>query len=140
MVYPRAMNGEGAAPHFQPFQIVCLECDNRRLYAEVVQVIEERRVCWARPLVLVVGEATDWSQQDSPELEFHDLRQGSDLLWPLELFRVAMDTEVMPLLPYLCAPGNGDETSKFNYSGRQQLQLFVQQVWRAFPEFFQRLN
>ena len=34
-------------PNFQPSQIVCLEHGNTCLYAEVIQVLEERQMCSA---------------------------------------------------------------------------------------------
>ncbi len=39
--------------NFQPLQIVCLEHLATCLYAEVIQVVESRQVCWVRPLLLV---------------------------------------------------------------------------------------
>ncbi len=39
---------------FQPRQILCLEHEQSRLYAEVIQVVQDRPVCWLRPLILEV--------------------------------------------------------------------------------------
>ncbi len=39
---------------FQPRQILCLEHGQSRLYAEVIQVVPDRPVCWLRPLILEI--------------------------------------------------------------------------------------
>ncbi len=36
--------------NFQAGQIVFLEYGDSRLYAEVIQVVVERNLCWVRPL------------------------------------------------------------------------------------------
>lgn len=111
-----------SAVNFQPLQILCLEHDRLRLYVEVIQVAEPRRMCWVRPLML--GEAGD-SVHSAPTL-LHDLRQCADLLWPITAFRAAIDTEVLPLLAQL-----GETVQPEAEQSRQQLQLFMQQVWQA---------
>lgn len=40
---------------FQSRQILCLEHGQSRLYAEVIQVVQDRPVCWLRPLILEVA-------------------------------------------------------------------------------------
>jgi hypothetical protein len=42
---------------FQPRQIVCLEHETTRLYAEIIEFVEARQVCWVRPLMLAVAVA-----------------------------------------------------------------------------------
>lgn len=58
--------------NFQPGQIVSLEHGDRNLYAEVIQVVLSRRLCWVRPLLLV-------TYTPEPTIII-DLRDGSDLL------------------------------------------------------------
>ena len=123
---------------FQPCQIVCLEYQTSRLYAEVVQVVEQRKLCWVRPLVLVV-DLLDLPGQNTellPESRCYDLRQGADLLWPLHLFRAALDTEVLPLLTYLNPSDTRTTHGKSDQVGQQQFRQFVQRVWQAHPEAF----
>jgi hypothetical protein len=105
---------------FQPREIVSLTHGDTRLYAEVIQVVVSRQLCWVRPLLLVLFT------EDEPTL-VTDLRSGSDLLWPINLFRSALDTEVIPLLSLLTpeAPSERDSAAK------QQLNQFIQQVWQA---------
>ena len=111
---------------FQPCQIVCLEYEHTRLYAEVIQVVTSRQMCWARPLMLAVC-ASDRDAIAPPELAtLYDLRQDSDLLWPISLFRPAVDTEVIPLLVQLDTP-----ETQTNQIAHQQLKSFIQQVWQA---------
>ena len=43
---------------FQPRQILCLEHGQSRLYAEVIQVVLDRPVCWLRPLILEITPAS----------------------------------------------------------------------------------
>ncbi len=130
-------------PDFRACQILCLEHKDTRLYAEVIQVMEARQRCWVRPLILVISPAaqsdpTLWPEEVSDRSTLYDLRQGADLLWPMTLFRVALDTEVLPLLarlesqelPKPAIPPSG-------LTARHQLNQFVQQVWQAHLEVFQ---
>jgi len=128
---------------FRPCQIVCLEYDDSRLYAEVVQAVEERQICWVRPFVLAVSPQTNpaknvdqqtrSSAYEMPLSEYYDLRHGADLLWPLTFFRAALDIEVLPLLHYLYP---NHESSKLDLVGHSQFKIFVQRLWQAYPEAF----
>lgn len=111
--------------HDQPRQIVCLEHEHTRLYAEVIQVVESRQVCWVRPVLLVQFEA---DHESATKLLLHDLRSGADLLWSLTMFRPALDTEVMPLLLQLWASATQPDC---NPASQQQLNQFIRQVWQA---------
>jgi len=125
-------NPISSARFFQPSQIVCLEHGSSRLYAEVVQVADQRQVCWVRPLALV---ADDPAIAVEAPLELHDLRQGSDLLLPISLFRLAIDTEVMPVLTHLHS-GNSVAVSKIGQTNHQHLSQFVRQVCLAHRSLF----
>ncbi|MEG5038524.1 hypothetical protein NDI43_19350 [Microcoleus vaginatus GB2-A3] len=118
------------ALNFKPGQIVSLECGDACLHSEVIQVVEARQVCWVRPLMLVVSV----SGKDSPtEYTLSDLRDGADLLWPLSLFRAALDTEVISLLTELHSL---DAEKKDGAIASRQLREFVDRVWEAFPSAF----
>jgi hypothetical protein len=117
---------------FQPHQIVCLEHGSSRLYAEVVQVAEQRPVCWVRPLALIHEDVA--ISLVAPSLELHDLRQGSDLLLPIALFRLAMDTEVMPVLTHLYTKNT--DISKTDQTEHQHLSQFVRRVCLAHRSLF----
>lgn len=131
-----------AAPHLKPYQIVCMEHGTSYLYAEVIQIIETRRLCWARPLMLVMCaketftcDSTVWEPSD-----WYDLRQDSDLLLPLALFRVPLDTEVFSWITSLYADDcETVESSNHHKSGHQLFRQFVQDVWQAHPDAFQNL-
>jgi len=117
---------------FEPRQIVCLEYENTRLYAEVIQIVTSRQICWARPLMLATMDIY-CSPGLSTDNTVYDLRQGADLLLPLTLFSAALDTEVIPLLMYLDTP----ERQPPDKAGvNKQLRLFVRQVWEAYPQAF----
>lgn len=121
---------------FSPQQIVCLEQDSRCLYCEVIQVIESRQLCWVRPLFLTVfSENTPVYHQLSNPKILIDVRSTSDLLYPITLFRPALDTEVFPLFTHLEEPTISPNAIKV---AKQQLHQFITQVWQANPEKFQR--
>ncbi|MBD2741788.1 hypothetical protein H6H02_09315 [Coleofasciculus sp. FACHB-1120] len=118
-----------STPNFQPCQIVCLDHENTCLYADVIQVVDSRQICWVRPLMLTI--VPDNSGNVLPTL--YDLRQGADLVWPVTLFRPALDTEVIPLLMQLDAPDATADAS----DAHRQLSWFVHQVWQANQSDFQ---
>ena len=116
--------------NFKPGQIVSLECGDACLHSEVIQVVEARQVCWVRPLMLVVLVS---GKDSSEEYTLSDLRDGADLLWPLSLFRAALDTEVISLLTQLQSL---DSDKKDAVIASRQLRDFVDRVWTAFPTAF----
>lgn len=105
---------------FQPGQIVSLEHDNSNLYAEVIQVVVSRQLCWVRPLLLATYT------QEPPLIT--DLRDASDLLWPTKLFRPALDTEVITLLSQILVKEPKPEPDA---AAKQQLHQFIHQIWQA---------
>lgn len=127
----------GSAYKFQPRQIVCLEHENTRLYAEIIEVVASRQVCWVRPLMLAVamGSHDSLAVVLPEQITLYDLRLGADLVWPASLFRPALDTEVIPLLVQLDDPeaplANSPEAHK-------QLSYFIREVWQAYKSAFSR--
>lgn len=117
----------GSAQKFQPRQIVCLAHASTCLYAEIIEFVELRQVCWVRPLMLAVVEVGS----EEP-LTLYDLRLGADLLWPASLFRPALDTEVIPLLVQLDVLDRQAVCS----DAHQQLCRFVREVWQAYKSAF----
>lgn len=112
---------------FQPYQVVYLEHDRTRVYAEVIQVVQTRALCWARPLALVVlAEDGQWTNFEGT---LYDLREGSDLLYPASLFREALDIEVIPLMAKL----HGMQLSP---EARRKLHQFIAQLCQANPQVF----
>jgi hypothetical protein len=116
--------------NFQPRQIVCLEHKDTRLYAEVIQVVDSRQVCWVRPLLLAEFPHQNYSSFEPP---LYDLRSSADLVWPLTLFRPALDTEVIPLLVQLLTL---EPQPDCDPAAKQQLNQFIHQVWQAHPDAF----
>jgi hypothetical protein len=125
--------------NFQPCQIVFLEHENARLYAEVIQVVTARQICWVRPLMLAVfggdrAELLHLWQGAPTEPTLHDLRESADLLWPANLFQPALDTEVIPLISQLSdLDGNSSVAARLAH---QHLSHFVRQVWQAHQSDF----
>lgn len=118
----------GTAQKFQPRQIVCLEHESSYLYAEIIEFVELRQICWVRPLMLAVLEVGT----EEP-VALCDLRLGADLLWPASLFRPALDTEVIPLLVQLDV---GDSQVLICSDAHQQLSRFVGEVWQTYKSAF----
>jgi L-rhamnose isomerase len=118
-----------SVPNFQSSQIICLEFGSRYLYAEVIQVVAARQLCWTRPLMLV-------TLLSNVNLLF-DLREGSDLILPLSLFRAAFDTEVIPFLTELQSIEN---KSQDGISAYRQLRKFLSEVCEAYPNVFEQFN
>ncbi len=113
---------------FTPQQIVYLAHNSHRLYCEVIQLVESRQLCWARPLCLVdIGEEREiFPQLLAPKL-LMDLRSTSDLLYPISLFKPALDTEVIPLLSQLKTP---DYSLNNNPIAREKLHQFITKIWQ----------
>ena len=113
---------------FQPCQIVCLEHQNRCLYAEIIQVLPDRGRLWLRPLMLGIWSLDDDANFRDPPRELYDLREGADLVWPIAGFRFALDTEVIPLLMQL---ETLTKTPEHPILAHRQLRNFVDRVWQA---------
>ncbi|MDJ0554457.1 MAG: hypothetical protein QNJ68_08475 [Microcoleaceae cyanobacterium MO_207.B10] len=123
-------------PNFQPSQILCLEHRDTYLYAEVIQILETRKMCWVRPLMLKTFSSENNgknNQEISEDSTLWDLREGADLVWPICLFREAIDTEVIPLLAELELL---EDRQKNRQISHQQLKNFVSIVWQAYPDVF----
>ncbi|MBW4496046.1 MAG: hypothetical protein KME26_23840 [Oscillatoria princeps RMCB-10] len=123
---------------FQHSQIIGLEHQHSVLYAEVIDIVKMRQVCWGRPLTLAVWPAgtSPHAGQLSPEPPvLYDLRQGADILLPVSLFRPALDTEIIPLLAQLQAETKNQQADAPIIAHRQ-LRNFIQQVCTAHPNDF----
>jgi hypothetical protein len=124
-------------------QILCLEHEETKLYGEVIQVIADRHLYWLRPLALLQQQFDRWGDL-APATTLSDLRRGADLLWPQRLFRVALDTEVIPVLARLdstkadLAILSPEDSVKAQAMSHRQLQAFVRQIWQAHPEAFRQ--
>lgn len=145
-----------SASTFHPSEIVCIEHEEVRLYAEVIQLSETRPVCWLRPLLLVtlIGEDQSTAYNASASsggiavsstvvgrsLEAEriysmiDLREGTDLLLPAALMRHALDVELIPLwsaLNSLKPAAEGDRPAQ------NPLHSLTQRLWAAYPTIFE---
>ena len=69
------------------------------------------------------------SNPESFQLEFlHDLRDAAQLILPIDLFRDALDTEVLPLISELFHPTK-DSTRSAN--AQKVLYQFIADLYRA---------
>jgi hypothetical protein len=124
-------NDQSSLP-FKVNQIICLEHEKTCLYGEVIQLIPSRGMCWFRPICMITLNSQ--GEQTVNNSNLIQLHSGSDLLWPIILFRHALDTEVISLLGNL-----DDDTSKLKLaqvSCRQYLNHFITQVWTANQDKF----
>ena len=106
--------------NFQAGQIVFLEYGECRLYAEVIQVVVERNLCWVRPLLLIT--------QDYEPPQVTDLRSTSDILWPISWFQPAIDTQVIGLYSQFLVKQLQPELSQ---TAKQQLYHFIEELWQG---------
>lgn len=102
-----------------PNQIVCICCRDSNLYGEIIQVISDRAALWVRPLWLQLGDNRDTI----------DVRGGADVILPMELFRPALDTEILPFLSQIIKT-NADTPAPHH------LQNFVSNICQNYPEHF----
>ena len=115
---------------FKINQIICLEDVDTRLYGEVIQLIPDRKICWFRPICMTIGELNLDSGIERGQLVCLD--SSSDLLWPISLFRPALDMEVISLLSELDDSKNlGSQVSNHQHFNR-----FVRQVWESNQDKF----
>ncbi len=64
------------------------------------------------------------------------MRDDSDLLLPLSLFRAAFDTEVIPFLTDL----QSLENQESGINTHRQLRNFLSEVCEAYPQVFEQFN
>lgn len=133
---------------FSPGQILYIEHQGARLYAEVIQVVRDRKLCWVRPLALVtpVPDSNlrtyptqgEFSHIGLEPVELHDLRQGADLVCPQSLLQIALDTEVVPILTELDNLKPRSHASRLgeNDLAHEQLQEFIRRIWQTNPKIF----
>jgi hypothetical protein len=116
---------------FKTDRIVCLDSPresldrgaNLHLFAEVIDTILISSRCWVRPLAIAR------SNPENFELEFlHDLRDTSQLILPLNLFRYALDTEVLPLISELFHSASDSIRS---VNAQQALHQFINDLYRS---------
>lgn len=137
-----------------PSQILYLEHGSARLYAEAIQIVkarasETRTLCWARPTLFIQGlpeSAQAASRQDviaaaalNPQnatLDLYDLKDCSDLIWPLELFQVAFDTDFFSLLMQLQINPAQSLDKELKIEGSRRFKEFIRSVWQDHTDAF----
>ncbi len=119
------INDKNSAVELKIARIVCLDARQAkdRLFAEVIDTILISSRYWVKPLALAR------SNPDSFELEFLcDLRDTSQLILPIDLFRDALDTEVIPLIAELYHPTEGSTRS---INAQTALHQFITDLYRS---------
>jgi hypothetical protein len=125
-----------ASVQFSPNQVVCLEQEGLRLFGEVVQMVPLRSRCWVRPLAMAQV------LEESLELRLlYDLRESSHLVLPAQLFREALDTELIPLMSVLFHPDKESlEESSDSESARQAIHQLIRQISVAQADAFRSVQ
>ena len=128
-----------------PSQILYLEHGSSRLYAEAIQVIKTRHLCWSRPTLLIQGlpESSGATRQaviadaaqypEKTKLNVYDLEGCPDLIWPLAPFQIAYDLDFFSLLVQIKM--NPDNSMQRQSS--EQLNHFIQSFWNSHTNLFQ---
>jgi len=101
------------------YQVVALQCQQLRLYGELIQTMEERHSCWLRPLALRQFEV------NSENEAVFDLQNGLDVICPNHLIYPVMDVEWLQLLAMLENPKEACNYSQANQHLRQFLQALL---------------
>jgi hypothetical protein len=117
------MSDKPSVIEFKTDRIVCIDRDDLHLFAEVIDTIAIDDRCWVRPLAIAR------SNSESFNLEFlHDLRDAAQLILPADLFRDALDTEVLPLISELFHP---DRDSTKSTNAQRILYRFITDLYRS---------
>jgi hypothetical protein len=117
------MTDKPSVIEFKTDRIVCIDRDDLHLFAEVIDTIAIDDRCWVRPLAIAR------STPESFKLEFlHDLRDAAQLILPVDLFRDALDTEVLPLISELFHP---DRDSTKSTNAQRILYQFITDLYRS---------
>ncbi len=95
-------------------QIICLEHDNNRLYACIIQYIESQQTYWIRPLCLLNTQET--------KSQIISLHGTSDVILPKNSFRLVWDTEILEFWTEL---DNNSGIYEDNPIGRAELHGFL---------------
>lgn len=130
-----------------PSQILYLEHGPSRLYAEAIQVVSHRRLCWSRPTLLIQGLPENVASQrqsaiaqaaqcpEHSQLKLYDLEDAPDLIWPLDPFQIAYDLDFFSLLVQLkLSPASASQREC-----KTQLNSFIKGFWQEHTEIFQAL-
>jgi hypothetical protein len=107
----------------KPDRILCIDRGELRLFTEVIDTLTERGCYWVRPLAIARAVV------DNYELELlFDLREAPQLILPIDLFRPAFDTEVLPLISQLFALNSDPE---LEIRARRSLHEFINSLYAA---------
>ncbi|AFY93850.1 hypothetical protein [Chamaesiphon minutus] len=116
------MTDKPSPVEFKTDRIVCIDRENLHLFAEVIDIISVSSRCWVKPLAIAK------STPESFKLEFlHDLRDAAQLILPTEIFREALDTEVLPLISELFHPATNSIRST---NAQKVLYQFISDLYR----------
>ncbi len=125
------MTAKNQLVEFRTDRIVCLDAprvgiyqgESLHLFAEVIDTIAVSSRCWVRPLAI----ARSHSESFNLKL-LHDLRDTAQLILPTELFRDALDTEVLPLISELFHPAPESIRSA---NAQRVLYQFIADLYRS---------
>ncbi len=110
---------ENSSVLFRSQEIVYIQNDELRLFAQVIQTIPDRNRCWVKPLALA-------HYGDFQFRLLHDCQDCAQLILPIYLFHAAVDTDVIPVMMELFQLEKSRELSLDTTSiSRQALHHFI---------------
>lgn len=115
----------------KPSQIVALDLQDKSLYCEVIDTIEQRFLCWVRPIILIDKLAQETNYLTEKKDDIYDVRFTSDLLWDLSAFRLVLDTEYIQYLVSLDDFVFDDRTL---HMAKQKLRSFIRDICHSKPK------
>ncbi|MEO1094131.1 MAG: hypothetical protein AAFX01_04450 [Cyanobacteria bacterium J06638_28] len=101
------------------YPVVLIRNGGACLCSELIQTVEDRNICWVRPLVLILDETH--TTKRSPI----DVRNGPDVICPAPLVEPALDIEWVSVLQNLDKTAMPCDFSQAN----QNLRVFLKDLW-----------
>lgn len=102
------------------YPVVLIHKEGACLCSELIQTVQDRNICWVRPLALLLDENHD----EAGYLPI-DVRNGPDVLCPAPLVQPALDVEWVSILHNLDKTATPCDFSQAN----QHLRLFLSDLW-----------
>ncbi|MEM6520677.1 MAG: hypothetical protein AAF892_01825 [Cyanobacteria bacterium P01_D01_bin.71] len=100
------------------YQIIYLECKEARLYGELVQRVEDRHICWVRPISL------QFALDTTNSVKFLDVRNGPDIICADCAIHPMLDTDWLAVLATMSTDKVECDYPKAN----QHLQEFLKRL------------
>lgn len=101
------------------YPVVLVHNSGACLCSELIQTVEDRNICWVRPLVLILDET-----HEAGCLPI-DVRNGPDVICPAPLVEPALDIEWVSILQNLDKTAIPCDFAQAN----RNLRVFLENLW-----------